>query len=78
MAIISGFPGIKQRYYLQPPWNYMTVGVGGNYYGYFVVPGYGNGGWRKIEIDYQDREKLIEITEDEMRKRLTAIQDGRV
>jgi hypothetical protein len=41
MGIISGFPGIKQRYYLQPPWNYVVVGIGGNYYGYFVVPGYG-------------------------------------
>ncbi|MGI6688557.1 MAG: hypothetical protein ACOX6Y_09495 [Christensenellales bacterium] len=46
--------------------------------GISLFPAMGNGGWRKIEIDYQDREKLIEITEDEMRKRLTAIQDGRV
>lgn len=75
MGIISGFPGISQRYYFQPPWDYMVVNIGGNFYGYFG--GMGGGRWQKINLEWEEREKLIEVTELEMQERLDAVKDGR-
>lgn len=75
MGIISGFPGISQRYYLQPPWDYMVVNIGGNFYGYFG--GMGGGRWQKIDMAWDVRETLVEVSEEVMQERLDMVRDGR-
>lgn len=67
--IMDSIPGIGEKYYAYSRWNCIAIQKGSNYYGRF------NNRWRLIARAWND-DTWGEITEDEMKQRLEALEEG--